>query len=152
MHLISHLAYQTVHIPRFNWNVGYTIVQMDGVPIQVLSLIDMTHRLLAECDKRLRKALQGLWFPDFHERVLACTRLNDTDNWLRDDLRNMTPGYSFVYDKRNKFQEYEHLLLAALLDDENNPEIASRLSMRHADGTVHIKRSERPVCCSREPV
>ena len=143
MHLMSDLSYKVSHLPRFSWNLDFSVVQMDGMPIQMAKFIQMTCTLLDECHVRLNTALQGLSFPEFDRVLEKCTNPDDPQHWLRDDLRDISVGYSFVQDKRNGLAKFSNTFLSALLDTESNPRVANKLCLRHANGLIHIKRGER---------
>jgi hypothetical protein len=140
MRLLSSLSRKVSYLPQFYWNDDYSVVQMNGVPIQMSKLVDMTAKLLQECERLLQRALQGLSFPDFDAHVARCTDPDDPENWLRDDLRNTSVGYSFVADERNGLHRFKNTFLAALLNDKKNPTVAARFCLRNVDGTLHIKR------------
>jgi hypothetical protein len=127
-------------MPRFQWNPDYSVVQMDGFPIPMAGFISFVHLLLEESERRLRKALQGLEFPEFEEVVSKCMDLEDTTGWIMDDLQNISPGYSFVNDKRNQFHRFSRTFCKALMSER------SQFYVRFADGSIHFKRSASFLC------
>ena len=141
-HLVSSLSYKVKNLPRFAWNHNYTVVSIDGFPIAMKDFKSFPGRMLKESERRLQVALQGLSFPDFDKVIDACVNSEDVQNWIKDDLRNREPGYSFLTDPRNPFQSFSETLLRAIMDEDNNPELARRFFVRSLDGKVHLKRGE----------
>jgi hypothetical protein len=141
-HLVASLCYKVKNLPRFTWNHNFTIVTIDGFPIAMKDLKAFPKCVLQEAERRLQVALQGLTFPDFDKVVNDCLEHEAVGNWIKDDLRNRDPGYSFISDTRNPFQSFSETLLRAMMDEDNNPRVASRFFVRSLDGKVHFKRGQ----------
>jgi hypothetical protein len=141
-HLLSALSYRVKRLPRFSWNHNYSVVSMDGYPITMSDLQEFPTKLLKEADVRLHVALQGLKFRDFDKIIAECLRSDNPKKWIKDDLRNQEPGYSFLTDTRNSFHLVKDWFLKELMDEEKNPQIAGDFFFRDRDGRVHFKQCE----------
>jgi hypothetical protein len=142
-HLISALCYKVERIPRLIWNYNYTVISIDGFPISMKDYKAFPTQMLKLGESRLQDILQGLKFPDFEEEVVKCIVSNDVSNWIKDDLRNEQPGYSFLSDRRNVFYKFSERFLQTIMDEENHPNLAHHFFIRGLDGKVHFKRGAR---------
>ena len=120
-HLVASLCYKVKNLPRFAWNHNFTIVTIDGFPITMKDLKVFLKLVLQEAERWLQVALQGLTVPDFDKVVNDCIGSEAVGNWIKDDLHNRDPGYSFISDARNPFQSFSETLLRAMMDEDNNP-------------------------------
>jgi hypothetical protein len=138
-HLIASLSYKVKRMPRFLWSQTHDVVTMDGYPIAMTDFAQFPQNMLNEAEHCLQVVLQGLTFPDF-EKIISGSVGEDPTHWIKDDLCNRSPGYSFVSDPRNPFQPFTQRLLRAIMDTENNPEVARRFFLQGQDGKVQFKR------------
>jgi hypothetical protein len=139
-HLVASLSYKVKSMPRFAWNYNYSIVSIDGHPISMKDFQAFPNHLLKLAESQLDAALQGLSFPDFESAIRRCVGNEDVTHWIKDDLCNREPGYSFLSDTRNPFHTFSECFLQAIMDEENNPHVARRFFVRSLDGKVHLKR------------
>jgi hypothetical protein len=141
-HLISTLCYKVERIPRLIWNYNYTVISIDGFPISMKDYKAFPTQMLKMAETRLRDVLLGLQFPDFDQEVTKCIVSDNVGNWIKDDLRNEQPGYSFLSDKRNAFHKFSERFLQTIMDEENHPELAHHFFIQGLDRKVHFKRGE----------
>src|SRR5205807_33353 len=105
----------------------------DGHPITMTNFADFPNNMLQEAERCLQVVLQGLSFPDFESVISSCVNSEDASGWIKDDLCNRDPGYSFVSDPRNPFQRFSDSFLQAIMDEVNHPQFAQRFFLRDSD-------------------
>jgi hypothetical protein len=139
-HLVSSLCYKVERIPRLIWNYNYTVISMDGFPITMKDYKAFPGQMLKLAESRLQDVLLGVKFPDFDQEVTKCIASEDVSNWIKDDLRNEDPGYSFLSDRRNAFYKFSDHFLQTIMDEKDHQNVAHHFFIRGLDGQVHFKR------------
>jgi hypothetical protein len=104
-HYLSGVSYSTPTMPNTWWvdKVNYQVLRYKGHKIEMSSYRQMLHSMQ---DKML-----NIWEKD------VCLGLNLRVEYeeLADNFSNSTPGYSFISDPRNPFQQSPSVLLDAIM-------------------------------------
>src|SRR5256885_12903277 len=108
-----------IYIPAHPLRMGtcHTVISMDGYPITIVNFASFPTNLLQEAETCLQTILRGLQFPEFEKIVSSSFGSGDPTGWIKDDLRNKDPGYSFVSNPRNPFRQFSESLLRAIMDE-----------------------------------
>lgn len=130
-HLVNSYAFKHPNLPRIFWSPDYSILTYDGSPIRVSSIGPYINCRIDMAEEKMLEVCQGFTFESLEAHIVRTTNPDDPENWIREDVRNNTPGYSIISDKRNPFWEYEEALLSAILE---SPKTASKFLMFRNDG------------------
>lgn len=118
-------------IPRFALSDN-NILTVDNKPIHVNRFREWILSLLTAAETQMEVITSGHLFTDLDDYLDETFDHNNEKKWPLEDVRNQSPGYSFLTDKRNRFGEWKESLLRALIHEESD----SPLVVINPDGSL----------------
>lgn len=117
-HYFSHFQYLAKaepNIPQLNWNVGETVLSIDGHPIIIDRYVQSIKDLLQNCRDQVAELFGSCPYQDIEAIIRRHTDPSDTDNWFRENPRNEDAGYSFIGENLHVFVNEEQDMTQRLL-------------------------------------
>lgn len=118
------------------WGLAGKYVTLDGNVLViekyktgVCQIVELIEKFFFE------RVLRKIRFKEFEAILDKMLDPQDLDHHLKDNPRNMSMGYSFLFDKENGFEKFEFALLEAFMDPKNKSEGIDFFTL-NADGTV----------------
>ncbi|TDL13441.1 hypothetical protein BD410DRAFT_846951, partial [Rickenella mellea] len=118
------------------WGPKNEYVTLDGEVLRisayktgVCDIVDVIEKFFYE------RVLRGIRFKELEDVLNQMLDPTDLDHYLKDNPRNMSMGYSFLFEKENGFQKFEFALLEAFMNPQNRSEDIDFFTL-NADGTV----------------
>lgn len=115
-----------------------TILTFQSSPIIIESLGPWVRSQIVALEELLLNILQGETFPELEALITECTNPLDSSKWIREDVQNRTPGYSFISDERNSFYKYDTALLKRI---HENPKLFAKFMIVNSEGQIQVRPS-----------
>ncbi|GAV98674.1 dna partial [Lentinula edodes] len=119
MNLFRALATRQQGLARFNWNIGRSVITIDGFPISVSSFVDGVRSTIVEVEGNIRRLFCGCLYDDILQHIDEASVPHKTGQprWFRDRPTNNDFRYSFFEEAENGFENYRSRLLDHLSKD-----------------------------------
>ncbi|KAH7880194.1 uncharacterized protein C8R40DRAFT_1079401, partial [Lentinula edodes] len=119
MNLFRALATRQQGLARFNWNLGRTVISIDGFPISVSSFVEGVQRTLVEVEANIQVLFCGCKFDDILQHIDEASVPHKTGQprWFRDRPTKNDFRYSFFEEAENGFEIFRPRLLTHISKD-----------------------------------
>lgn len=119
MNLFRALATRQQGLARFNWNLGRTVISIDGFPISVSSFVDGVQRTVGEVEANIQVLFCGCQFDDILQHIDEASVPHKTGQprWFRDRPTKNDFRYSFFEEAENGFETFRPRLLNHISKD-----------------------------------
>lgn len=92
---------------------------MKGTLVNLAKFRDGVRELLNDCSADLHdRVLRGLEYGDLDSLLDSILDPKDHSHNITEEMQSTRPGYSFINDERNPFQDFRNRLVRDILDSE----------------------------------